>query len=214
MADKPRIGITMGDAAGIGPEIIAKALATGDVYQVARPVVIGSAWALEQGIKLINSNLKVRKVDSVEGTGEDPSVVDVLGDDLLNPDDIIPAKATAACGKAQVGWGQLADSLAKEGKLQAVAGSPGNTEAAKLAGINLGNSAVTPGSSFLFLISGPLRVVHMVDHITMKETMDWIKKDNVLQALDVMQTSLAAWGMPCVPQAAGLAWRWPPDVAS
>lgn len=196
MADNPRIGITLGDPASINPEVVAKALATGQVQKIAEPVVIGSAWAIEQGIKLIGSDLKVRRVESVEGAGTDPKTIDVLDNDAIKPEQIQWGVASAEGGKAQLSWNKLADELTDQGKLAGIVSCPVNSTAIKLAGIPPRDSAVEPGSTYLFLASGPLRVVHMTDHITVRESVDWITKANVTKVLNLMHTSLGDWGMP------------------
>jgi 4-hydroxy-L-threonine phosphate dehydrogenase PdxA len=56
----PRIGITMGDPAGIGPEIIVKALAHKQIYESARPLVIGDATRLKTAAKIVSSPVKIR----------------------------------------------------------------------------------------------------------------------------------------------------------
>ena len=76
--EKPVLGITMGDATGCGPEIIVKSLAEKEFYQTSRLFVIGDAKIMQRAVGIVGSNLKVRKVDSVVGAGEDPGVIDVL----------------------------------------------------------------------------------------------------------------------------------------
>jgi len=49
---KPIVGIIMGDAAGIGPEIIAKALSLKGIYEICRPIVIGDADVMKEGIRV------------------------------------------------------------------------------------------------------------------------------------------------------------------
>ena len=65
--DKPTIALTMGDPCGIGPEVIAKALASGEVHSMCRPVVVGSAWSMERAVELTGASLTVREVESAEG---------------------------------------------------------------------------------------------------------------------------------------------------
>ena len=73
-AEKPVLGITMGDATGCGPEIIVKSLAEKEFYQTSRLFVIGDAKIMQRAAGIVGSNLKVRKVDSVVGAGEEPRV--------------------------------------------------------------------------------------------------------------------------------------------
>jgi 4-hydroxythreonine-4-phosphate dehydrogenase len=64
-ADRPIIGISTGDPAGIGPEIIARALAREQVHQLCRPIVIGDAGVMRNATRFAKVNLKVRAVAKV-----------------------------------------------------------------------------------------------------------------------------------------------------
>ena len=62
---KPIIGITMGDAAGIGPEVIVKALSLQRVYELCRPFVIGDACVIEKASKYTRKDMKIHVVNKV-----------------------------------------------------------------------------------------------------------------------------------------------------
>ena len=84
MHKKPILAITLGDPGGIGPEIIAKALAHAAVYEQSRPLVIGERRALEAAIKITGRPLEVRAVEHPDQAGEQPGIVDMI--DLRNID--------------------------------------------------------------------------------------------------------------------------------
>ena len=69
---KPVIAITMGDPCGIGPEVIAKALASGQVHGMCRLMVVGSAWSMDRAVKLTGSDMEVREVESPRRRGPHP----------------------------------------------------------------------------------------------------------------------------------------------
>ena len=81
---RPIVGITMGDPAGIGPEIAAKALAHDKIHQICRPLIIGDAGAMRQGTEVAGVGLCVRPVAQVEEATFQPDGMDVL--DLRNVD--------------------------------------------------------------------------------------------------------------------------------
>ena len=66
MTNKPFLAITMGDAAGIGPEVVAKTLIDANIYEKCRPFVIGNAEAMSEALKLIGSDVSVEKVVSIK----------------------------------------------------------------------------------------------------------------------------------------------------
>src|SRR2546423_8265428 len=63
---RPIIGITMGDAAGVGPEIIMKAMAVPEVHEISRPLVIGDARRLRKAGEIVGSKLSVRSIQKPE----------------------------------------------------------------------------------------------------------------------------------------------------
>ena len=81
---RPIIAITMGDAAGIGPEIIVKALLSEEIYSICRPLVVGEGVAIEEAIKLVNRPLKLHPVKAATETTGQFGIIDIL--DLHNLD--------------------------------------------------------------------------------------------------------------------------------
>lgn len=59
---KPTVGVTMGDPAGVGPEVVAKALSLKEIYDVCRPVVIGDARVIERATKIAGVTACVKPV--------------------------------------------------------------------------------------------------------------------------------------------------------
>src|ERR1051326_1409057 len=100
---RPRIAITMGDAAGVGPEIIMKSLGHRDLYARCRPLVIGDAERLRAAGRLVGSELTVAAIANSEqalaNAGERPGAVDCIDLGLIPPD--LPwGKLSAVAGDA------------------------------------------------------------------------------------------------------------------
>lgn len=193
MAEKPVIAIMIGDPCGIGPEVVVKALASGEIDPLCRPVLVGSAWAVEQAVKLVGAGATVRRTATVAGAGEDPATIDVLDAGHLAPADITVGHVSAACGRAVLEWQQETDRLVQTGQAQAAVMAPVNQEAITLAG---GRGAADAQPMYLFLITGPLRIVHLTDHIPLSQVPAAITKENLLDVLKLVQTSLTQWGIP------------------
>ena len=81
---KPLLAITMGDAAGIGPEIIAKALSLDEVYGICHPFVIGDASSMEMGVKVAGLSLRINRITSPEDGLFRWGVIDVLSLDNID----------------------------------------------------------------------------------------------------------------------------------
>ncbi len=192
MANHPVIGIFMGDPAGIGPEVIAKSLATGEVHPLCVPVVIGSAYAMELAVKVIEAPLTVGTVASAAGAGRNPGRIDVLDPGNLKPEEIVTGQASAACGKATWEWRQLADRLLEAGEVQGVVSAPVNTDALRLAGLYKSYPGVA--DSRTLNINGPLRIVRFTDHVPARRVPDEVKKDELIKALEEMHQAFLRWG--------------------
>ena len=93
---KPKIGISMGDPAGIGPEIIIKTLALKDVYERCSPLVVGDAVTMQNEVNALKSSLKINAIQSVAEAKFENGIIDVF--DLKNVD----ADATGSCNR--YGW--------------------------------------------------------------------------------------------------------------
>ena len=193
MADKSAIAITIGDPAGIGPEVVTKALATGEVHQVCRPVLIGSAYAIQQAVDLVKAPLSVRKVESIDGAGADPKVIDIIDPGNLRDEDIKPGQVSAACGKAVSEWIKVAEGLVTSGKAIGTVMASINSDSFKAAGVRAGGGS---DAGYLFLLNGPLKVVHLTDHLPVAEAVKEATKENILKLTYLLNDSLAKWGIP------------------
>lgn len=194
MSNAPIIGIFMGDPAGIGPEVIAKSLATGELHPLCRPVVIGSAHAMELAVKSIGASLQVRVVHGVADAGREPGRIDVLDPGTLAPAEIVTGKASPACGKATFEWNRQAKAMLRSGEIQGLVSAPVNTEALKLAGV----FGQYPGveESRTLNINGPLRIVRFTDHVPMRRVPDAVKRPALVEAINQVQAAFARWGFP------------------
>jgi 4-hydroxy-L-threonine phosphate dehydrogenase PdxA len=131
---RPTIAVTMGDPAGIAPEIVARALAEPAVRQACHPVVIGDPRILFRAMELVKGGLIVRTVASPQGAGTDPTTLDVLPAGELPPDTLQPGTLDARWGEAAAACCRKAVELAKAGEVQGITSAPFNKEAFHLAG--------------------------------------------------------------------------------
>ena len=199
---KPTIAITMGDPCGIGPEIIAKALASGRVHPACRPLVVGSAWSMEQAIDLVGASLTVREVESAHGAGMSPDIVDIVDPHNLDPEDVAVGRVTPACGKAAMEWVTRAAELALAGQVDALATAPVNKEAASLAGYKaIGHMELLQELSgapdvATMLMTGRLWVVHLTTHRSLRRACDYVTRDQILGKLRLTHDSFGQAGIP------------------
>jgi 4-phospho-D-threonate 3-dehydrogenase / 4-phospho-D-erythronate 3-dehydrogenase len=122
------IGITMGDAAGVGPEIIMKSLDHADLYERCRPLVIGDATRLSEAGRIVLNQLEVNAIEDPAEAKFTPGTVDCV-DLKLIPAGLPWGKLSAICGDAAYQYLARAVELATAGKIDAICTAPLNKEA-------------------------------------------------------------------------------------
>jgi 4-hydroxythreonine-4-phosphate dehydrogenase len=128
----PVIGLTMGDPAGIGPEITVAALADADVRRQVRPLLVADARVTEQAIAAGGHDLRVRRVAGPEELSDDPKVIDVL--DLDNVGAVAFGRVSGEYGRAAVESIERTCALAREGRIDGIVTAPINKEAIRAGG--------------------------------------------------------------------------------
>lgn len=130
----PTIAVTMGDPAGIGPEIVARALAEPEARKACRPVVIGDPLVMSDAMALVQGRGVVRTVASVDAAGTDPSSLDVVAVGQLPRGALKPGTLDARWGECAAACCRKAVALAKTGGVAAIVSAPFNKEAFHMAG--------------------------------------------------------------------------------
>ncbi len=202
MDNRPFIAITMGDPAGIGPEVTARALMDSQVYQKCRPFVIGSVAAMNDALRIIKSSARARAVHALDAVEGRPGTIDVLDLENLDFGTISYGKVSPVAGKASVEWVLKAGELAASGQVQAIATAPINKEACSLAGYkDIGHMEIFQRQTgakqvATMLMARTLRVVHLTTHRSLRVACDYVTKDNVLAKLKLTHECFQQWGFP------------------
>jgi 4-phospho-D-threonate 3-dehydrogenase / 4-phospho-D-erythronate 3-dehydrogenase len=198
---KPILGITMGDAAGIGPEIIVKALVDKELYKLARPVVFGDKKIMERAIKIVGADLKCQAVSAPNLAGNDFGRIDIVDLDNL-PVDLPFAAVDARAGKAAYEYIEKAVRCALKDEIQAIVTAPLNKEALNLGGHHYPGHTEILGTLSgqkdysMMLVSGPLKVIHVTTHVPLRKACDMIKKDRVLRVIKLADEAVKMMGIP------------------
>jgi 4-hydroxythreonine-4-phosphate dehydrogenase len=199
---RPLIAITMGDPCGIGPEVVAKALANWPVTDICRPVVVGSAAAMRDAVRFAKAKLAVRPIAAPQDARGEPGAIDVLDPENLRYQNITPGKLSAAAGKACVEWVLQAGKLCLDGTAKGMATAPINKEAASLAGYKqVGHMELLQDLSgsknvATMLMTKGLRVVHLTTHRSLRRACDYVTRDNVLAKITLTHECFKQWGFP------------------
>lgn len=197
---KPILGITMGDATGIGPEIIVKALVDRAVYDLSRPVVIGDKKIMERAVQIIGADVRCRSVERTELAGNEYGVIDIIDLDNL-PSDLPFAKVDGRAGKAAYEYVEKAVHFALKNEIDAVVTAPLHKEALNLGGYHfpghteiLAHLAGTKDYAMM-LVGGPLRVIHVTTHVSLRQACDLVKKERVSRVIELGYDSLKMLGI-------------------
>ncbi len=186
MKQSPRIAITMGDPAGIGPEIIVKAFQ--EQLSFCQPIVIGSARFLESIARQMKTPITVHPISSPDQARFQPDVLDVLDLDNVSPD-LIRGQATAEGGHASVQYIETAVKLALDQQVSAITTGPINKESIHKAGFLYPGhtellAKLTDTKDVALMLAGKnLRVVLTTTHLPLSQVSEQITVDRVLTTI-------------------------------
>ncbi|MEL7632088.1 MULTISPECIES: 4-hydroxythreonine-4-phosphate dehydrogenase PdxA [Sporomusa] len=196
----PILAITMGDPAGCGPEIIVKALADQQIYQICRPLVFGDAGRMAMAAGIVNSLAKIHATAEPQNGLYEYGTIDVL--DFANvPADLPFGQVDGRAGHAAYQYIEGAIRQALDQKVAAIVTAPINKEALHKGGHHfpghteiLGELSQTNDYAMM-LSSDDLKVIHVTTHVSMRQAADLIKKDRVLRIIRLADRTLRLLGL-------------------
>lgn len=202
---EPVIGITMGDAAGIGPEIIVKALLQPEVVTACRPVVIGDAKMLRRAAADLKedthgNSVQVRSIQKVEEAQFQQGTINCLDLDLL-PEDLPFGLLSAEAGDAAYRYIAKAVQLAKEGRIDAICTAPLNKEALHKGGhLYPGHTEIladlTGTEHYSMMLSTPqLKVIHLTTHVGLIRAIEMITPERTYRVIRLAHEILSRAGV-------------------
>ncbi len=198
----PLVGITMGDPAGIGPEVLAKHLRAADSFGV-RLLLIGSDWALAAGAAAADlAPAPLPKFDSPDDMPNSGVVAGILDVGVSRPPDFRHGRVQAACGHHAVQAVEAAAALCLDGRLAAMVTCPINKEAIHAAGYvnDIGHQEILArltgsAATATMLMTPGLKVVHLSTHKPLIEAARYVTRANVGEKLALIHESLERWGL-------------------
>lgn len=208
---KPLIAIPMGDPAGIGPEIVVKALQKPEVFGVARCVVIGDKKIIDDAIGFTGSKLKVKVISKPDEGDYSPDILNLIDLDNVNMQEFTIGQVSGMCGKAAYEYIEKSIELANAGEVAAVSTTPINKESLKAGNINfIGHTEIfgaltgTKDPLTMFEVHG-MRVFFLTRHVSLRKACDLVTKERikdyvkrckeVLEKLGVTEGTMAVAGL-------------------
>lgn len=196
--NRPSVALTMGDVAGIGPEVIALAWSDPELHALCRPLVIGSPEILRRAVKLVGSAIEVQAVDGPEAAESSPKLIPCIEPaGAAAVEEVPPGQVDARAGRAAHDYLIHAIDLALEKRIDAITTLPLNKEALSLAGIGhpghteiLAERCGTPDHAMMLYLAADrkpgaspkrpgLGVVHVTLHVALRRVFDLINIDSV-----------------------------------
>ncbi len=201
MTPKPIIGITLGDPAGVGPEVTVKALPDELALDRSRPVVFGDARVVADAAGRWLDGWTARAISDPKEASPEQSVIDVLDLKNCNPAEFNLGEVAAYTGEAAYSAVVTAAEMAKEGRIDAIVTAPLNKEAMHLAGHKfdghtglLGHLCNTK-NYFMLLGSPKLRAIHVSTHVSVGDAVKRVKRDRVLATIRAANEHLKQLGI-------------------
>jgi len=179
----------MGDAAGVGPEIIDKALAKKEFYNIARPIVIGDASVIEDALKVAKVKVDINSIKDISEAKYEHGTIEVIDLKNIRLSELKMGQVQAMAGKASVKYVEKAVEMALENKIDAIVTAPLNKESMNLAGYDYAGHTeilahLTKTKDYaMMLVAGQLRVIHVTTHVSMRDACELIKKERVLTTI-------------------------------
>jgi hypothetical protein len=199
--EKPIIAVTMGDPAGIGPEIVAKSIADKATYDVARCIVIGDKKVMEKAIEIVGADLKVNVVESPADGDYSYGVLNMIDLDNIDMSRFEYGKINAMCGQAAFDYIKKSIEITMDKQADAVATTPINKESLHAAEVDfIGHTEIfgaltgTADPLTMFETNG-LRVFFLTRHKSLRDMLDDIKKDRIIDYVERCTDALRRLGV-------------------
>lgn len=196
----PRIGITMGDPAGIGPEVVLKAVAEEEISRICAPVIIGDAQLLAHTARTLDLQCGYDIVRQGEPLPENLAEPVIFHLDNIGGF-VEPGIESGAAGKAAAGYIEAAVELCAAGSVDAITTAPINKRALFLGGYSFpGHTeflAHLTGSedSAMAFVAANLRIVLLSTHVPLAEAIKLVKRDRIVQTINLANRELRRWGI-------------------
>ncbi|HEY3048475.1 MAG TPA: 4-hydroxythreonine-4-phosphate dehydrogenase PdxA [Polaromonas sp.] len=201
--NRPVVALTLGDAAGIGPELIARLLSQPGITAQANIVLVGDPWLWQDGQATAKQAVATQSVASLTEvrTRPDQQLPAFLAVDTIRPEQVQRSQARAACGSAVLQVLDLCMDGAKRREVDAICFAPLNKQAMKLGGLkhedelhHFAEYLGVTGYFCEFNTLGDLWTSRVSSHIPLKDAASFLSKERIVDATRLLYQSLQASG--------------------
>ena len=183
--ERPLIGISAGDPAGIGPEIAARALNLKEIYEICRPLVVCDLHVMNEAVRFSGLTLETRGIQHPEEGRYVSGTVDVLDMKNVDMEKLAYKKVTAMTGKASFEYIEKVIKMALAGEIDATVTGPIHKEAINAAGYHYAGHTEIYGKLTgtrdyaMMLADGNFRVIHVSTHVSLRQAVERVKKERI-----------------------------------
>ncbi len=194
---KPVLAITMGDIAGVGPEIIAKAMCHTEILDKYSPLIIGSERALRRGMEFTQCSFSFRVIQSDREISNEFSGISLWNDETYFTNHLPFQGIDPACGAAAFSWLDRGIQLALQKKVAAIVTAPLHKEALNKAGHHYaGHTEILADKTrthefSLMLIAGKFRVVHVTCHVALSQVAPFLTPNRIISTISLFDEALS-----------------------
>jgi 4-hydroxythreonine-4-phosphate dehydrogenase len=198
---RPILALTMGDAAGVGPEIIVRALDRAETYALARPLVIGDLDVFQATLDGMKIPLTLHVVENVTQAFFRYGTIDLLNLNNIRLNELTLGQVCPMAGRAAVVCVLKAVDLAMNGSVDAIVTAPLHKEAMDQAGYHYpGHTEILAEKTHtkdyrMMLTSGKLRVVLVTTHVALRKALDMIDQERVLHTIRMAEGAMRRLGI-------------------
>lgn len=199
---KPKIGITMGDPASIGPEITIKALSNKRLCEACIPIVIGDYGVLEKArIALGKADIRICPVHNVSEACDETGVINMIDMGLVDTKKLVTGRISAEAGEAAFQYVKKVIELAMNKEIDATVTNAISKEAINLAGHHYSGhteiyAELTGTKKYtMMLVHKNLRVVHVSTHVSLREACNLVKKERILEVIEIANMACLNMGI-------------------
>lgn len=200
MKSRMKVAITMGDPAGVGAEIIVKALSHVEVYKKCLPIVMGDRAVLEDSLEFCDLPLQLHEIENVDDAEGKFGEIDFIDFGLFEKNGWEYKKNNAKCGEASFKYIVDAIHLAMDKKVEAVITAPINKKSLRMAGLPYdGHTEIfaeyTGTKDFAMLLASKyLHVIHVSTHCSLREACERVTKERVYKVIKLAERGMKELG--------------------
>lgn len=190
------IGITMGDPAGVGPEIIVKALSDPRIFQICRPLVLGDRGIIVKAVQILGLEIQVNTTEDIKGEKYQAGIINVLNLSHLDANSLVFGRPDIRFGKPVVDYIEAGTRLTLDGEIEAITTAPINKAVINRAGYAYAGhtelfAELTHTKDYVMMLTGEkLRVALVTTHCRLKDVAALLNTQRIFTIIKVTNNSL------------------------